>query len=57
MARLLSEPWGVTKTPSIRIDLGQVGVKTAGGAVVDTADRERVEQEVERLTGFILKVE
>lgn len=56
MTRLLPEAWDVTKTPSIRADLGQVGVKAAGGATVNPAVRERVAQEVERLTGFTLKV-
>lgn len=49
--------WGVSKTPSLRADRGQVGVKAASASSIDPEALADVVREVERLTGYKLVVE
>jgi len=49
--------WGVAKTPSIRVDKGQVTVKTANAAGIEAARKEAVARRVKEATGYELIVD
>ncbi|MFC3801543.1 MBL fold metallo-hydrolase [Cohnella sp. GCM10012308] len=49
--------WGVKKTPSIRIDKGEVTVKTANAAAIEAEEKAAVIADIKQLTGYELIVD